>query len=88
MFDVAIALQWTLGGIYGTLTFAGVATGLLGRVRPTWSIAEVATRIRTWWAMTIVFTVALIAGPVGASARLAVVSRLAMRDFQGVAGAS
>ncbi|MCP3977071.1 MAG: phosphatidate cytidylyltransferase [bacterium] len=86
MFDVAIALQWTLGGIYGTLTFAGVATGLLGRVRPTWSIAEVATRIRTWWAMTIVFTVALIAGPVVSIALFAVVSLLAMREFHRLAG--
>lgn len=86
MLDIAVPLQWTLGGIYGTLTFAGVATGVLGRFRPAWNVAEVATRIKTWWAMTIVFTLALIAGPAVSIALFAIVSFLAMREFHRLAG--
>jgi phosphatidate cytidylyltransferase len=85
MLDVAIPLQWTLGGIYGTLTFAGLATGLLGRVKPAWDTSEVATRIKTWWAMTIVFTVALVAGTELSIALFTVVSLLALHEFHRLA---
>lgn len=88
MVEVAVPLQWTLGGIYGTLTFAGLVTHVIGRTRPAWSVAEVATRIRTWWAMTIIFTLALVAGSAVSIALFAVVSLLAMREFHRVVGVS
>ncbi len=88
MLEVAVPLQWTLGGIYGTLTFAGVTTNLIGRARPAWNIREVALRIRTWWAMTIVFTVALLTGPAVSVALFGVVSFLALREFHRLVGTS
>jgi len=86
MLDIAAPLQWTLGGIYGTLTFAGLATNLIKKTRPTWDVAEVMTRIKTWWAMTLVFTLALVAGTAVSIVLFAAISLLAMREFHRLAG--
>lgn len=86
MTEIAIPLRWTLGGIFGTLAAATAITSSLSRLRPSWNLAEVSSRVRTWWAMTIAFCVALIAGPNMSIAFFALVSLLAMREYLRLVG--
>lgn len=81
MSEIAIPLRWTLSGIFGTLAAASVITSSIARIRPSWNLDEVTTRVRTWWAMTIAFSVALVAGPVVSIGLFAAVSGLALREF-------
>lgn len=81
MTEIAIPLRWTLGGIFGTLAAATAITSSLTRLRPSLNLREVISRVRTWWAMTIAFSVALLAGPSMSIAFFALVSLLGLREY-------
>lgn len=81
MTEIAIPLRWTLGGIFGTLAAASAVTGSLTRLRPTLDLGEIVARVRTWWLMTIAFSIALLAGPLLSIGFFSVVSLLAMREY-------
>jgi phosphatidate cytidylyltransferase len=74
-------LGWALGGIYATLATASGITSLLGWIRPGFDLGEVRTRIRSWWAMTAAFTLALVIHPLLSVAFFAMISMLGFREF-------
>jgi phosphatidate cytidylyltransferase len=80
MSELAIPLRWTLGSIYGVLVTASTITAFLRRLRPAFEIDEIATRIRTWWAMTIAFTVAVVAGSLVTTALFALLGLVGTRE--------
>lgn len=81
MTELAIPLRWTLGSIYGVLMTAAAVTGSLPRLRPGIDISEVAARVRTWWAMTIAFTIALLVGPLLSMALFGLIALIGTREF-------
>ena len=86
MTELAIPLRWTLGSIYGVLITAAAVTKSLPHLRPGTDIAEVDLRVRTWWAMTIAFTVALMVGPMLSITLFAAIGLIAMREFLRLVG--
>jgi phosphatidate cytidylyltransferase len=78
-------LAWMIGGILVFLSIASlIAWVLKGRARTESAQATVANlvaRIRAWWAMVVVFGVAIATGGYGSLVMFAIVSFLAMREF-------
>ncbi|MDH3539107.1 MAG: phosphatidate cytidylyltransferase [Acidimicrobiia bacterium] len=81
MSSLAANLRFALGGIYAVLTAATLIDLSLQRLRPTLDLREVSLRIRSWWAMAIVFTVALLLHPAVSVAFFALISALAMYEY-------
>ena len=86
MSELAIPLRWTLGGIYGLLVTASAISASWQRLRPSLTITEVSTRIRTWWIMTIAFSVALLAGSGLTIALFALIGLVGTREVLRLAG--
>lgn len=74
-----------VGGIVGLLLFSSVVVAGLkrgrtaGELSPT--VANLAARVRAWWVMVVIFSVALFIGPVTSVALFALVSFFALREF-------
>ncbi len=81
MGELTLNLRWALGGIYAVLAASTALDWSLRRLRPRLDLREVTLRIRSWWAMAIVFTGALLLDPAVSVALFAVVSGLAVFEF-------
>jgi phosphatidate cytidylyltransferase len=78
---VALNLRLALGGIYLVLAAATAIDLSLRRLRPQLDLREVTLRIRSWWVMAIVFTMALLLHPVVSVTLFGLVSALAVFEF-------
>jgi phosphatidate cytidylyltransferase len=78
-------LAWLIGGILVFLAIASlIAWALQRRARSDAAKATVANlvaRIRAWWAMVVVFGIAIATGGYGSLVMFAIISFLAMREF-------
>jgi phosphatidate cytidylyltransferase len=72
---------WALGGIFALLLVATLVVWLVQRLRPGVELGEVALRIRTWWLMAAVFTVALTLSRVVSLVFFAFLSFLALKEY-------
>jgi phosphatidate cytidylyltransferase len=81
MNSLAVNLRFAIGGIYAVLAAATAIDLSLRRFKPTLDLREVTLRIRSWWAMAIVFTVALLLHPAVSVAFFAIVSVLAVFEY-------
>lgn len=78
---MTVNLQFALGGIYGVLATATAIDVTLRWVRPSLDLREVTLRIRSWWAMAVIFTIALLLHPAVSVAFFALVSVLGIYEF-------
>jgi phosphatidate cytidylyltransferase len=77
--------RWLIGGVVALLLIATI----IGRIlrararneRAEKMIANLNARINAWWVMAVVFAVALLVGPIGATVLFAFMSFLALREF-------
>ena len=78
-------LLWLLGGILVLLVISSIITSVLvgrpGPDGPSPTIANLAARVRAWWMMVIVFSLALVTGGVGSVVLFALMSFMALREF-------
>lgn len=81
MSSLAVNLRLALGGIYVVLATATAIDLSLRRLRPKLDLREVTLRIRSWWAMAIVFTIALLMHPAVSVAFFGLVSVLAVHEY-------
>lgn len=81
MSTMALNLRLALGGIYAVLAAATAIDYSLRRLRPQLDLREVTLRIRSWWAMAIIFTIALLMDPAVSVAFFGLVSGLAVYEF-------
>ena len=58
--ELAAPIQWTMSGVFVTLVTASMTTATLSRWRPSWDLAEVRLRVRSWWVMAGAFIAALL----------------------------
>ncbi|MCA9784806.1 MAG: phosphatidate cytidylyltransferase [Candidatus Cloacimonetes bacterium] len=79
-------ILWTVAGIFGLLAVAEVLTAILGRLRPALPLTEVKGRIRAWWWMVGVFSLALLLGSTLSILLFLGLSALAFREFLQVSG--
>ncbi|MEX0331870.1 MAG: phosphatidate cytidylyltransferase [Puniceicoccaceae bacterium] len=82
MYDPGI--HYLVGGVLVFLSVASLITSILcrrarGRESPV--LKNLASRVRAWWAMVIIFTIAIIYEPTGTIILFALISFLAMREF-------
>ena len=70
-----------LGGIYALLLVASLAVWLIRRARPDLDLGDVPARIRSWWLMVAVFTVAMVLSRKVSLAFFAFVSFLALKEY-------
>ena len=79
------ALLWLLGGVMGLLVLGTIAGMILARAvkseagRAT--VANLNARVRAWWAMVVVFGIAVMTGGIGSIVLFSLVSFLALREF-------
>ena len=80
VFAVAESVLWLLGGIYVLLLVASAVTLVLGR-RPEGGYEELRLRVRSWWVMVTIFTIALVVGRAVSIAFFAFLSFLALKEY-------
>ena len=81
MSSLAVNLRFALGGIYAVLAAATVIDLSLQRLKPRLDLREVTLRIRSWWVMAVVFTIALLAHPAVSVGFFGLVSVLAVHEY-------
>jgi phosphatidate cytidylyltransferase len=74
-------LLWALGGIFALLVLASVTVALLSWRHPRKDWTELQQRVRTWWLMAIVFTVAMSLGRAVSLVFFAFISFLALKEY-------
>ncbi len=72
---------WSLGGIFGILIVASGVMFLLRRARPGADFGELSDRVRSWWVMAAVFTLAMVLSRSISLAFFAFVSFLALKEY-------
>lgn len=74
-------LEKSLAVIFAILVLATLINGLLILIRPAKNWRELTLRIRTWWAIIIVFSLAILSPPWLALTFFALVSFMALKEF-------
>ena len=72
---------WTLAGVLGVLAAATVAVFVLARRRPQAATEELRARMRSWWAIVLLFSFALVLSRTAAIVLLGFVSFLALKEY-------
>jgi phosphatidate cytidylyltransferase len=79
--DIAPAVRWSLGGLFVILV---IATGIhlfLKKTRPESDFSEIGMRIRSWWVMVSIFTLAMLLSRVVSLFFFAFISFLALKEY-------
>ena len=71
----------TLAGVLGVLAAATVAVFVLARRRPPAATEELRARVRSWWAIVLLFSFALVLSRTAAIVLLGFVSFLALKEY-------
>lgn len=79
--DVAPAVLWSLGGLYGILVIASSVVLLLRWRGPDKERAELVQRIRSWWYIVTIFTLAMVISRHVDVFFFALVSFLALKEY-------
>ena len=74
-------VMWALAAVFAVLVVATVVVWALRRLRPGVDLGEVALRVRSWWVMAAVFTVALVLSRAVSLVFFAFLSFLALKEY-------
>ena len=74
-------LRWTLFGILVLLVAASILVRVIQRSRPGTDLQEVLARIKTWWVLATIFSLALVVGRSVSLAMFAFVSFLSLKEY-------
>lgn len=72
---------WLIGGVFALLAIASAIGFALSRLRPNETVANLNARIKAWWAMVAVFSVAFAVGKELTIALFALTSFYCLREF-------
>ena len=72
---------YTMAGIVGLLVVSSLLSLLLKRLKPSSDFTELRQRIRTWWMMVIVFSIAMLLSRYVSIVFFGVISFLALKEF-------
>jgi len=75
------AVAWSAVGILAVLMVASITLAVLRRARPDTDFTELGQRIRSWWVMAIVFTVAVLVDRTVSLVFLGFTSFLALKEY-------
>jgi len=74
-------LLWAIGGIFGVLVLSTLIVAVLSWRRPDSNLSELKARVRSWWVMATVFTVAMSLSRSVSLAFFAFISFLALKEY-------
>jgi len=74
-------LLWAIGGIFGVLVLSTLIVAVLSWRRPESNLSELKARVRSWWVMATVFTVAMSLSRSVSLAFFAFISFLALKEY-------
>ena len=75
------SLLWALGGIFGLLIVASVIVFVLVRRNPERDLSELSARVKSWWLMATVFTIAMSLSRSVSLGFFAFISFLALKEY-------
>ena len=78
---ISPTVLWSLGGLFGILIVATVVYLFLKKTRPATDFTEIGLRIRSWWVMVAIFTLAMALSRNVSLFFFAVVSFLALKEY-------
>ncbi len=81
LWELDVAVRSTIGGIFGLLLVATLVVSALRRARPEKDWKELTQRVNTWWIMTTIFFVAIVASRTVSICFFALVSFLALKEY-------
>src|ERR1039457_5275305 len=70
-----------MSGMFVLLTVASVITGLFRKLRPEKDVSEVVLRIKTWWAIVLMFCVVMVSGRAASIGFFAFLSFIALKEY-------
>ncbi len=74
-------VNWTLAGIFAVLVLSSVLLYCWRRLKPQADLAEMTARLRTWWVIAVLFSLAVAGSQAFAVAFFAFVSFLAFKEY-------
>ncbi len=74
-------LQWAIVGVYGLLIISSILVFLLTQVAKDKNFQELIARMKTWWIMVIIFSLAMILSKKVSLIFLSLVSFLALKEY-------
>ncbi len=72
---------WVLGGVFTLLLVASIVTWLLQRGAPEGAHAELRARVRSWWVMALVFSLAMLLSRAVSLGFFTLISFLALKEY-------
>lgn len=81
MFSVTSNVQWALAGVYGMLVVASFTVWLLSRINPDKDYRELDLRVKSWWVMVIIFSIAMVLSRTVSIIFMGLVSFLALKEY-------
>jgi phosphatidate cytidylyltransferase len=78
---ISVQVRWTMGGIFGLLVLSTVIIFVLRRLRPEKDHSELVQRIRSWWVMAGVFTLAMAVSRTVSLVFFGFISFLALKEY-------
>ncbi len=78
---LAPQLRWTMAGVFGVLMLASVIVAALSRRFPERDWTELQQRVRTWWVMIAVFSIAMVLSRMVSLVFFAMISFLALKEY-------
>lgn len=78
---VTTNVAWALGGVFILLVTASCIVFLLRRLKPEQNYTELVLRVRSWWVMAGVFSLAMLMSPTVSLVFLGFVSFLALKEY-------
>ncbi len=78
---LSLGVRWIVAGIWGFLLLATVVVRLIRRLKPEKDFSELAQRVRTWWVMVAVFSVAMLLSRTVSLVFFAFISFLALKEY-------
>lgn len=84
IFNVSNQVLWSLGGLYAILVIASLIMLILKKSHPEKNFTELVQRIRSWWIMVTIFTVAMVLSRNVSLTFFALISFLALKEFYSI----
>lgn len=79
--QISLQVRWTMGGIFGLLVLATIVIAALRRFQPGKDHSELVQRIRSWWVMVGVFSLAMVLNRTVSLVFFGFISFLALKEY-------
>ena len=79
--QISLQVRWTMGGLFGLLVLSTIVIAALRRLQPGKDHSELVQRIRSWWVMVGVFSLAMVVSRTVSLVFFGFISFLALKEY-------